>query len=67
MIWTWNSYYFVKVFVALFSLPQGAGSKWYSSPFKSELTLESDSMHSIIGGAKGKPYVLAKKWLIPKY
>ena len=37
-IWTWKSHYFVRVFVALFHLPQRAGSTWYSSPFKSGLT-----------------------------
>ena len=46
-----------NLFVALFPLPQGDGSTWYSSPFQ-EWTDSSASMHSIIGGVKGKPYVL---------
>ena len=57
MIWTWKSPYFVKVFVALFSLTQGAGSAWHSPR---EWIDSSASIDSIIGGGKGKTYVFAK-------
>ena len=40
-------------------LLQGACSTWYSSPLQ-EWIDSSASMHSIIDGGKGKPYVFAK-------